>query len=583
MNIYHSVKKDKVTWIRFRENNMAIVGIDLGTTNSLVAIYDEDKISIIPNRFGEHLTPSVVSILEEGDIVVGKSARERFIVAPGETFSAFKRDIGTAKVFGSDKMSFTPTELSAIVLKSIAEDAQKALGQPIEKVVISVPAYFTDIQRKATLEAAHIAGLNTIGIVNEPTAAALAYHLHESDRERLIGVVDLGGGTFDVSILDIYESVIEVKAVAGDNYLGGEDFDFAIAEFICSKYGLELKELDLKDINRLKYIAEQFKIAFDTVDKQVYEIQLSDRVLKIELDHEEFEEACIPIIARLKEPVRKALIDADIDFMDIEEIVLVGGSTKMPIVKRQITRLFGKVPLSYLNPDEVVAQGAAVYAALRENNVKLSDMVMTDVCPYTLGTETMDRGADGEYHKRYDPIIERNMTVPISQMHQYVAIDDFQKELRIKIYQGENPDPDQNIFLGELVHEIPSGSLVDSMTTVRFTYDRNGILEVITNNIKKKEEKRAIMLNSNTLSEEEVEACLAKISELKTHPYKDEENLFIMSKAEKLYDMLVEEDRVSVNEAIILFRDALLSQNVIRITKAKEVMNSLFETYKEKI
>lgn len=560
---------------------MAIVGIDLGTTNSLVAIYNKEKTNIIPNRFNEHLTPSVISLMDTGELVVGKSARERLIVAPRRTFSAFKRDMGTAKVFETKDQRFTPTELSAIILKTVAEDAELALNETIEKVVISVPAYFTDIQRKATMEAAKIAGLNTIGIVNEPTAAALAYHLHESDRERLIGVVDLGGGTFDVSILDIYESVIEVKAVAGDNYLGGEDFDYAIAEFICQKYGMVLEELDLKDVNRLKYIAEQLKIGFDTKDHMSYEVQLTDGLVNIELDHEEFEEACLPVIARLKEPVRKALMDADIDFMDIEEVVLVGGSTKMPIVKRQITRLFGKVPLSYLNPDEVVAQGSAVYAALREKNIDLIDMVMTDVCPYTLGTETMERGVDGEYHKRYDPIIERNMTVPISKMHQYVAIDDFQKELRIKVYQGENPDPDQNVFLGELVHEIASGSLVDSMTTVRFTYDRNGILEVITNNIKRKEEKRAIMLNSNTLSEEEIEKCLAKVSDLKTHPYKDEENLFLMSKAEKLYDLLSDEDRVRVNETIILFRDALLSQNTIRITKAKEVVNGLFEVYKE--
>lgn len=562
---------------------MSIVGIDLGTTNSLAAIYDSDKTNIIPNRFGEHLTPSVVSILDSGDVAVGKSARERLIVAPRDTFSAFKRDMGTAKVFETGGQSFTPTELSAIVLRNVSEYAEQTLGGGIDKVVISVPAYFTDLQRKATMEAAKIAGLNTIGIVNEPTAAALAYHLHESDRERLIGVVDLGGGTFDVSILDIYESVIEVKAVAGDNYLGGEDFDFAIAEFICAKYDMDIKALDLKDVNRLKYISEQIKKAFDTEEKVTYQIQLTESELNIEMDKDEFEEACLPVIARLKEPVRKALQDADIDFMDIEEVVLVGGSTKMPIVKRQITRLFGKVPLSYLNPDEVVAQGAAVYAALRDKNVELADTVMTDVCPYTLGTETMERGADGEYHKRYDPIIERNMTVPVSKMQQYVAIEDLQKELRIKVYQGENPDPEENVFLGEIVHEIESGSLVDSMTTVRFTYDRNGILEVITTNIKKKEEKRAIMLNSNTLTEEQIEKCLAKIADLKTHPYKDEENLFMMSKAEKLYDILTGEDREKVNQSITYFRDALISQNQIRITKSKEMLNTLFEQYEEQI
>ncbi len=561
---------------------MAIIGIDLGTTNSLVAIYSDDLTKIVPNRFDENLTPSVVSVLDSMELTVGKSARERLIVAPENTYSSFKRNMGTAKVYEAGMMSFTPTELSAIVLKTIAEDAQLSLDEKIDKVVISVPAYFTDLQRKATMEAAQIAGLNAIGIVNEPTAAALAYHLHEVDRERLIAVVDLGGGTYDISILDIYDNVIEVKAVAGDNYLGGEDFDYAIAEYICKKHGLLMDQLGLKDQNRMKYVAEKLKKGFDTLEHQTYEIHLQEKMLAVEMSFVEFTEACMPIIARLKEPVRKALRDAEIDFMDIEEVILVGGSTKMPIVKQQITRLFGRLPLAYLNPDEVVAQGAAVYAALRDKKIELADTVMTDVCPYTLGTETMVLGSDGVLQKKFDPIIERNMTVPISKIQQYVAIDEEQKELRIKVYQGENPDPDQNVYLGEIIHEIQSGSEVDSMTTVRFTYDRNGILEVITNNLRNKEEKRAIMLNNNTLSEEQIEACLEKISDLKSHPYKEEETLFLMSKAEKLYDLTTGKEKDHIKEVLSFYRDALLSQNNLRIAKAKDNMKILFIDVEEK-
>ncbi len=560
---------------------MSIIGIDLGTTNSLVAIYENEKSTIIPNRFGENLTPSVVSVLDSMELSVGKSAKERLIVAPENTYSAFKRNMGTAKVYEAGMMAFTPTELSAIVLKNIAEDAQSSIESKIDKVVISVPAYFTDLQRKATMEASQIAGLNAIGIVNEPTAAALAYHLHETDRERLIAVVDLGGGTYDISILDIYDNVIEVKAVAGDNYLGGEDFDYAIAEFVCKKHGLHMDDLSSKDYNRMKYIGEQLKRGFDTLEHQTKHIQLTDQALDIEMSLDEFQEACLPVMARMKEPVRKALQDAEIDFMDIEEVILVGGSTKMPIVREQVTRLFGRLPLSYLNPDEVVAQGAAVYAALRDKNIELSDTVMTDVCPYTLGTETMVKGNDGEYHRKFDPIIERNMTVPLSKVQQYVAIKDDQKELRIKVYQGEDPNPDNNVFLGEIVHEIQSGSEVDSMTTVRFTYDRNGILEVITMNLRNKEEKRAIMLNSNSLSKSQIEDCLAKISDLKSHPYKEEENLFLMSKAEKLYDLVSGKDKDRVGEALSFFRDAMLSQNNLRIGKAKDNIKILFREFGE--
>jgi len=560
-----------------------IIGIDLGTTNSLVAIYNDGLMKIIPNRFNENLTPSVISLMEKGEMVVGKTAKERLIIDPVNTFSAFKRNIGTTKKYNSDSVEFTPIELSSIILKNIVDDAKNQIDEPIDKVVISVPAYFTDLQRKATLEAARIAGLDTLGIVNEPTAAALAYHLHETERERVIGIVDLGGGTFDVSILDIYDSVIEVKAVAGDNYLGGEDFDYCIAEFVCSKYGLDFEKQNLTDKNKLKYIAEQIKRVFDSEEHIDIEVNLSNINLKIHLNKDEFEEACVPVIARLKEPVRKALIDAQIDPMDVEEVVLVGGSTKMPIVKSQIARLFGRTPLSYLNPDEVVAKGAAVYAALRDKNVKLQDMVMTDVCPYTLGTETMVLGSNGEYYKKLDPIIERNMTVPISRANQYVAIDDSQKELNIKIYQGEHPNPDENVFLGEIKHEIASGSEKDSMTTVRFTYDRNGILEVVTQNHMSNDRKRAIMLNNNTLSDDEVEACLNKLGDLKLHPYENEENLYLISKAEKLYSLAAEENKEKIYNSITFFREAINSGNKVRITKANDLLMKMFDEFEEKV
>lgn len=558
-----------------------IIGIDLGTTNSLVAIYNDGLMKIIPNRFNENLTPSVVSLLEKGEMVVGKTAKERFIVDPDNTFAAFKRNMGTKKIYQSNSVQLTPIELSAIVLKNIVDDARLKLEEAIDQVVISVPAYFTDLQRKATLEAARIAGLNTLGIVNEPTAAALAYHLHEVERERMIGIVDLGGGTFDVSILDIYDSVIEVKAVAGDNYLGGEDFDYAIMEFICNKYGINIERLDSLNINKLKYMAEHIKREFDHSEFINVPITLSGMILDVQLTKEEFEEACLPVLARLKEPVRRALIDAGLDPMDVEEVILVGGSTKMPIVQHQIARLFGRVPLSYLNPDEVVAKGAAVYAALREQNVELKDMVMTDVCPYTLGTETMVLGSDGRYHKKLDPIIERNMTVPISRAHQYVAIDQEQKELRIKIYQGEHPNPEENVFLGEIVHGIDSGSEKDSMTSVRFTFDRNGILEVVTQNHKTKERKRAILLNNNALSEEEIEACLHKLGDLKVHPYENEENLYLLSKAEKLYKIAGESDKEGIYNALSFFREAMQGSNKIQVTKGKERLMDLFDTYKE--
>lgn len=559
---------------------MAVLGIDLGTTNSIAAVMKNGESIIVPNRFGENLTPSVVSVLDSKEIVVGKTAKERMIGAPQSSAAAFKRDMGTKKKIYIGDISYKPSELSAIVLKSIVEDSEKELEEEVESVVITVPAYFSDPQRRATMNAAKIAGIEVIGLINEPTAAALAYHLHAKEDKNIV-VIDFGGGTFDVSILEIFESSIEVMAISGNNHLGGIDFDEGIAKALCKKYRMNYEFMRKEDRARLNHICETFKINFAHQDIQshVFKVGYKEDILSMSI--KEFEEVCQPLLLKMKEPIKKALGDSKLAFSEIDEVILVGGTTKMPVVKNYIEKLFGFKPLCYLNPDEVVARGAAVYAGMKMNDETFEDIVMTDVCPFTLGVAifTMTPGGNREFLT--DPLIERNMTIPVSRQKIYQATNRDQRQLSIKVYQGEHRNPEDNIFLGEFQHEIRSGEYEDSATSVRFTYDRNGIFEVISKNMKSGIEERGVLLNPNDLTKEEIQLSLEKIANLKIHPLEKEENLFILSRAERIYELVTGERREAINLELFRFRDALLTQDEKEIKVAVQRINSVIEFYED--
>ena len=370
-----------------RQVIMAIIGIDLGTTNSLAACFINDRSIIIPNAHGENLTPSVVSIDNTGSIFVGKIAKERLLSHPKHTASLFKRSMGSKKEYILGEKAFLPEELSSFVIKRLKEDAEIFLGETVSEAVVSVPAYFNDAQRRATKNAGELAGLKVERIVNEPTAAAIAYGLHEKKDYTKYLVFDLGGGTFDVSILEKYNNVMEVRAVAGDIFLGGEDFTDVLISMFIKQNGLDTTKLSQTDTAMIRKSAEIAKRAFSDSNNVVMTCTLNGQSFEAEITTVEYERHCELLFARLRNPIKQAISDASVKLKDIDTVLLVGGATKLPIVKSFVSKLFGRFPAVSLNPDEVVALGTAVHSALKARNKTIAEIVLTDVCPFTLGTK----------------------------------------------------------------------------------------------------------------------------------------------------------------------------------------------------
>ncbi|MGZ6015135.1 MAG: Hsp70 family protein, partial [Phenylobacterium sp.] len=460
-----------------------IVGIDLGTTNSAVGVWRDGRAELIPNSLGHLLTPSAVSLDEfTGEVLVGLAARERQSTRAGSTATAFKRYMGSSRVTRLGKRDFLPEELSALVLRSLKADAEAYLGEPVTEAVITVPAYFNDKQRKATRRAGELAGFKVERLLNEPTAAALAYGIHQLGDDTRFLVFDLGGGTFDVSILEIFEGIVEVRASTGDNRLGGEDFNELIAEHFSKSRLAALKDTDRHDAalqQRLREAAERTRRALTDAASAKMSLVWKDKAYQDEITAEAFEDMCAPLLTRLRDPVLRALRDGAIHSEQLKEIVLVGGATRMPVVRKAVTRMFGRFPSNAVNPDEAVAIGAAIQAGLKARDSDLKEVVLTDVCPYSLGVGVAERLPDGSLrHGVFSPIIERNTVIPASRIHSYSTIENYQRVIDLQICQGESRRIADNILLGRVRTQVPPAPAGEIEVLVRFTYDINGLLEV---------------------------------------------------------------------------------------------------------
>lgn len=549
-----------------------IVGIDLGTTNSLVAVWDDNKPRLIKNGLGEVLTPSCVSIDEDGSILVGQAARERLQTHPLQTAGTFKRFMGTDKLFRLGSRDFRAEELSALVLRSLREDAEAALGQQISEAIITVPAYFSDAQRKATRIAGELAGLRVDRLLNEPTAAALAYGIHNREGESRFLVFDLGGGTFDVSVLDLFEGVMEVRASAGDNWLGGEDFVSCLIERFFEENGLPSKLKNRPEfMQRLSAQVELAKRALSEGPQATIRLMQDEREYSLQLDEPMFEKLSTPLLVRLRAPVERALRDANLRSHELDNVVLAGGATRMPIVRRLVARMFGRFPACDINPDEVVAMGAAVQAGLKMKDAALDEIVMTDVTPYSLGVAvSMQIGPQQFSEGHFDPVIERNCAVPISRVKQYFPTRDGQSEINLQVFQGEARMVKDNIHLGNLKIVLPGGATQDSGVDVRFTYDVNGLLQVEAT-VSKTQRTFSLVIEGNpgVLSQEEIAAKLAALTTLKIHPRDRQEHRTLLARAERLYQQLRGEVREYTRREILMFEQALASQDGKVIAKAK--------------
>ena len=540
-----------------------IVGIDLGTTNSLVAVWRDGQPELIPNALGQTLTPSVVAWKEPDSLVIGMAARDQLATRPEHTAALFKRYMGSEKKVQLGPHEFLPEELSAILLRALKADAEAALGVPVHEAIITVPAYFSDAQRKATQRAGQLAGLKVERLLNEPTAAALAYGLHDLTQESKFLVFDLGGGTFDVSVLEMFDGVMEVRASAGDNFLGGEDFALAIAKWFAHQHGQKWDELSVADRALLQHAAERGKRQLSARTTADLSVTLANGALwNSTLTEQAFETLVEPLMARISVPIRRSLRDAKLRSEDLDRIVLAGGATRMPLIRRMVARLFGKIPATTIHPDEVVALGAGVQAGLKARDAALRDVVLTDVSPYSLGVEVVERlDAQRVLEGKFLPIIERNTVVPASRVERVYTAEDHQQAIRVRVFQGESREVDQNIALGSLevpVPRLPEGQPLD----IRFTYDINGILEVEATVVKTGVVKRLVIQHSGTtLTEAQLQARLTELAALKVHPREQSAHQALLTWANRLYQERLGEEREQVARLLTAFETVLERQD----------------------
>jgi len=481
-----------------------VIGIDLGTTNSCVAVMEGGEAVVIPNAEGNRTTPSVVGFKKDGERIIGETAKRQAITNPDRTVISIKRHMGSNYKVNIGDKSYTPQEISAMILQKLKADAEAYLGQPVTQAVITVPAYFNDSQRQATKDAGAIAGLEVLRIVNEPTAAALAYGLDKAEDQTIL-VFDLGGGTFDVSILELGDGFFEVKATSGDNHLGGDDFDQAIMDWLASEFKKEHNVDLMKDraaVQRLKDAAEKAKKELSGVLSTTISlpfITVVDGVpqhLEINLTRAKFDELTAHLVERTMGPTRQALSDAGLTASDIDKVVLVGGSTRIPAVQEAIKKLIGKEPHKGVNPDEVVALGAAVQAGVLTGDVK--DVVLLDVTPLSLGIET----AGGVMTK----MIERNTTIPTSKSQIFSTFADNQTQVEIHVLQGERAMARDNKTLGRFIlSDIPPAPRGVPQIEVTFDIDANGIVNVSALDKGTGKSQKITITSSSGLSKEEIE------------------------------------------------------------------------------
>jgi molecular chaperone HscC len=560
-----------------------LVGIDLGTTNSLIGAIVEGKPHLIPNALGEVLTPSVVGLDDSGAMLVGAAAKDRLISHPQLTAASFKRYMGTQQEFDVGSNRFRAEELSALVLKSLKQDAEAFLGTTVTEAVITVPAYFNDTQRKATIAAGRLAGLHVERLLNEPTAAALAHGIANRDAESTYLVFDLGGGTFDVSIVELFEGVIEVHASSGDNFLGGDDFRDQLVKVFLAEHAAALGIDPLKPprelLERVSRQAELAKRELSGSPRAQMRVAWEERELTWALSAADFERHCESLLNRLARPIQLALRDARMRSSQLDEIVLVGGATRMPMVRKLVTKLFGRFPVVDINPDEAIAVGAAVQAGLKARHAALNDVVMTDVCPYSMGVETARKVAEGRIESGlFTPVLERNSHIPISREERFSTLEDNQKQIQIRIYQGENPLVKNNILLGEINVAVPKAPAHQESVDVRFTYDLNGLLEVEVTVVSTGRKQRLVIEgNPGVLTKEEIDRRFAALAQLKQHPRDELVNRQLMTRAERMYEESLGELRELISHRLVQFRAVIAQQERREIVRIREEFEAFLD------
>lgn len=549
---------------------MAILGIDLGTTNSVGAVYRNGKVELIPNRFGSFLTPSVVSVTEDGSVVTGQIAKERLITHPKDTAFSFKKNMGSDQKYNLGGKTFLPEELSGFLVSAIVEDAKEYMGEEIKDVIISVPAYFHDKQRVATKRAGALAGVNVKRIVNEPSAAALASYF-DTQNEQLFLVFDFGGGTLDVSIVDCFDTMVEILAVSGDNHLGGDDFNEAVADGFLREHQLQRENLSEKEYAILLRQAEKCKIALSTEQEVKMTAVLGGQTYQSVYTNERMMRESSAVWKRIQTVLRHVLRDSRVELEDIDAVIMAGGSGKMPLVQSYMEQLFEQTPLVTGFSDQLIARGLGLVCGVMEREDEVRDYILTDICPFTLGT-----GVNNETdpkHPYMSAIIERNTILPCSRIQRFSTASDYQKEVKIEILQGEEPYAEDNVQLGLITTMVPKKKRGQESVDVRFTYDINGILEVEVTVVSTGKSVTKVL--SQSMDEKELARRMKQLEKLKVHPKDMTENQLILERLQALYEEALPETRDRLMYHIRNFESTLAGQDPRRIRKYREFLEHM--------